>query len=257
VAALYFANRLVQLPLALFGVASAQASLPTLAEQAATRRLQEFRATLLTVLRMVACVTIPSAVGLAVLAMPIVQVCLERGAFDRASTVMTAQTLALFAVGLVAYAASKVLTGAFYALHDTTTPVRLAVEALGVNIVLALLCVGPLRVGGLALATALASSLNAWRLLRRLEERLDMPLAPNLARPILRMSVAALIMGMGCWIAWSVSQPAVQALLALPVVIIGGILLYAGSCALLGVPEPSRLLRWLVTLRSPRPSGSG
>jgi len=235
----------VQLPLALFGIAFAQASLPELSEQAATKDLETFRSTLLSVLRMVAFVTIPAAVGLVVLASPIVQVCFERGAFDRASTVMTAQVLGLFAIGLVAYAASKVLTGAFYALKDTRTPVRLAIEALAVNVVLAVWLLKPLRVGGLALATALASSLNAWRLLRILEHRLDTPLASALVTPLGRMGLAALIMGIGCWIAWEGMQAILMPLAGLPLVIVGGMIVYGASCRVIRVEELSLVLRWL------------
>jgi len=254
VAALYFANRLVQLPLALFGVASAQASLPALSEQAAAQDLARFRSTLLAVLRMVAFVTIPAACGLAALALPIVQVCFERGAFDRSSTVMTAQVLGLFAIGLLAYAASKVLTGAFYALKDTRTPVRLAIEALVVNVVLAVLCLPPLRVGGLALATALASSLNAWRLLRTLERRLDEPLASALVMPLGRMGLAALIMGIGCWIAWEWIAEILMPLVGLPLVIVGGMIVYGLSCHVIRVEELSIALRWLARPSRTQPS---
>ena len=245
VAALYFANRLVQLPLALFATASAQASLPTLSEQAAVKDLHTFRATVLSLLRIVACESLPAAVGLIVLAPPIVRVCFERGAFDRQATVMTAQTVGFLAIGLVAYAASKVLSGAFYALHDTRTPVRLAIHALLVNMALAVMFIGPLRVGGLALATALSSSLNAWRLLRNLEQRLDMPLVPTLVNPMLRMGLAALIMGIGCLAAWGAVGVRMAPLAGLPLVIVGGILIYCLSCRLLGVAELSTVLQWL------------
>jgi len=256
VAALYFANRLVQLPLALFGIASAQASLPTLSEQAAIRDLAAFRSTLLSVLRMVAFVTIPAAIGLVVLAPPIVQVCLERGAFDRHSTAMTAQALSLFAVGLLAYAASKVLTGAFYALQDTRTPVRLAVEALLVNMALAVCLIGPLRVGGLALATALSSSLNAWRLLRKLEQRLAVPLGSSLVVSLVRMSLAALVMGIGCALAWTGVGKTLLPLVGLPLVIVGGIIVYGVSCYLFRVAELTTAFRWLVRPFMTQPSSS-
>jgi len=256
VAALYFANRLVQLPLALFGVASAQASLPTLSEQAATQELAAFRSTVLSVLRMVAFVTLPAAVGLIVLAHPIVQVCLERGAFDEQSTRMTAQTLSYFSVGLLAYAASKVLSHAFYALQDTRTPVKLAVEALVVNVVLAVAFLGPLRVGGLALATALASHLNAWRLLRALEQRLGASLLPTLLTPLARISLASLVMGIGCWVVWKGATQAITPLVGLPLVITSGILLYGTSCAAIRVAELFTALRWLARSLGIQPSSS-
>lgn len=246
VAALYFANRLVQLPLALFATASAQASLPTLSERAAVKDLQAFRATVVVLLRVVAFESVPAAVGLTVLATPIVRVCFERGAFDRSATLMTARTLSLLAIGLLAYAAGKILSGAFYALHDTRTPVRLAIQALVINMALAVAFITPLGVGGLALATALSSSLNAWRLLTSLERRLGLPLAPSLISPVLRIGAAALIMGLVCWVVplgWTTRMTPLAELL---LVIVGGILVYGVGCRLLGVAEVSTVIRWLV-----------
>ena len=259
IAALYFANRLVQLPLALFATASAQASLPTLSEQAAVKDFQTFRATVLSLLRLVAFESLPAAVGLIVLAPSIVRICFERGAFDRAATLMTAQTLSCLAIGLVAYAASKVLSGAFYALHDTRTPVRLAIQAFALNMLFAVFLIGPLRVGGLALATALSSSINAWRLIKALEWRLDMPLLPNLVKPVGRMGVAAGLMGVAAWGMWALigarlpaataAQAGLPAAAGLSVVILGSLGVYGASCWILRVGELRSLLKWLPAFR--------
>lgn len=254
VAALYFANRLVQLPLALFATASAQASLPMLSERAAVKDLATFRATMLSVLRMVLFESLPAAVGLLVLAGPIIQVCFQRGAFDRYSTLMTAQVLGCFALGLLAYAANKVLTSAFYAMKDTRTPVRLAAQALGVNVVLACGFLWPLHAAGLALATALSNSLNSWRLMRALERRLGAPLLSELLPPLSRMGSAALLMGLACWSAWRGLDGRAAPAVGLSLVIGIGMLVYGAACRLLRVEEASSILRWLTRLRSRRPS---
>lgn len=254
VASLYFANRLVQLPLALFATASSQASLPLLAERAAVNDFATFRTTVLSVLRVVAFESVPAAVGLFVLAEPIVRICFERGAFSHGATLMTAHTLRLCAVGLLGYAASKVLTGAFYALHDTRTPVRLAVQALILNMALALILVRPLQVGGLALATAISSSVNAWRLLAALERRIGSTLRADLLGAMGRIVPAALVMGLACWaLAALLIRPQHQAA-SLLVVIVGGIIVYGSSCALLRVPELATGLRWLTRMTQPSSS---
>jgi len=245
VAALYFSNRLIQLPLALFATASAQASLPHLSERAAAKDLRTFRATVVTVLRMVMFESLPASVGLVVLATPIVRVCFERGAFDRASTLMTATTLGYFALGLIAYSASRVLTGAFYALGDTRTPVRLAGEAFGLNVILALALMWPLKVGGLALATACSSLWNAWRLLRVLERRLDGPLGAPLMKPMRRMGLASAIMGVVCWAGWRGLARVSHPVIGLGAVIGGGLAVYGVSCAWLRIPELVPIARWL------------
>lgn len=251
VAALYFANRLVQLPLALFGTAAAQASLPSLAEQAATGDLAAFRATLLSVLRMVGFIILPSAVGLIVLAFPIVGGLFERGAFDHRSTVMTVQALSGYSLGLLAYALSKVLTGAFYALKDTRTPVRLAMEALSFEVLVSLALMWPLKVAGLALAAALGNSLNAYRLLRQLEQRLDTPLLRLVRGAWRRILAASLVMGAACRLLWSLGGFAARPVLGLAVVIPLGVACYLLACRVMGVAELSTALRWL---RRPNPS---
>ena len=245
VAALYFANRLVQLPMALFGTASAQASLPSLAEQAARQDLKAFSATLLSVLRMVGFVIMPATAGLIALAFPIVEALLEHGAFDHRSTVMTAQALDCYALGLLAYSASKVLTGAFYALQDTRTPVRLAAEALVVNVLLSVALMWPLRLNGLALAAAISNTLNAVRLTHRLERRLDRPLLAPLGKLLQPIATASLVMGLGCWGAHRLIGEALPSWLTVLLVIALGALLYPLTCRLLRVRELTTAIRWL------------
>ena len=245
VAALYFANRLLQLPLALFGTATAQASLPVLSELAARGDTAAFRRTLLSVLRMIAFVMVPSSVGLIVLAYPIVGGLFERGAFDHAATIMTAQALICYAFGLLAYAAAKVLSGAFYALQDTRTPVRLAVEAVAVNLLLSVALMGPLRVNGLAVAASLANGLNAYRLMCAMERRLDTPLLVPTLRAMRPMALAALLMGLGCWGLWRLVGFDVRPWVGLPVVIGLGLVFYAGACQAVGVGELAEIVTWL------------
>lgn len=252
VAALYFANRLVQLPLALFGTASAQASLPSLSEQAAHNDLKGFHATLLSVIRMVGFVILPASLGLMVLAFPIVGGLFERGAFDHRATVMTAQALICYCPGLLAYSMSKVLTGAFYALHDTATPVRLAAEALVLNLLASLALMWPLHVAGLALAAAITNSANAYRLIRCLERRLAAPLLSPILGPLGRMLAASLVMAAGCQLIWTAGQFTVHPLIGLPVTILLGLPLYAGACAAFRVRELTTALQWLSRLPIPQ-----
>lgn len=246
VAAIFFANRFVQLPLALFGTAAAQASLPSLAEHAQDRRA--FSDILLSVLRMVGFVILPSAVGLAVLAYPIVHGLIEGGAFDAQASRMTSQALMFYAFGLWAFAMNKVLTGAFYALRDTRTPVWLAAETVAINLVLCLVLMRPLQVGGLALAAALSNTVNAFRLLRRMERCVERPLLQPLAGPWLRMTGAALLMGAGCDLLWRWGGWESHPWIGLPVVIVVGALVYALACRCFKVQELETVWRWLRTL---------
>ncbi len=246
VSALYYASRLVQLPMALFGTASAQASLPALSDQAAREDWGAFRNTLLGVIRMVGFVILPSAVGLIVLGGPIVSVLFERGAFDRHSTLMTTQALACYALGLWAYSASKVVTGAFYALHDTRTPVRLAAEAVAINFVLSLLLMGPLKLAGLALAASFSNILNAHRLLRRLEARLAQPLIRPLYAPLGRIGAAALVMGGACVGLRMAFGDGIRTILGLSAALGMSGLVYLLSVWAFRVPELATFQRWVL-----------
>jgi putative peptidoglycan lipid II flippase len=164
---------------------------------------------------------------------------------------MTAQALICYCPGLLAYSLSKVLTGAFYALHDTWTPVRLAVEALVLNLLASLVLMWPLQVGGLALAAAITNSANAYRLTRCLERRLAAPLLTPILGPLGRILAASLVMAAGCQIVWTAGQFASRPLLGLPVTIILGLVIYGGACAVLRVQELSTALQWLSRLPTP------
>jgi len=245
VAALYFSNRLVQLPLALFGNTFAQASLPSLAEQAAQNDVHGFTSTVLSVVRVVGFIVIPSAIGLMVLAFPIVGGLFERGAFDHHATIMTAQTLIWYSCGLLAYSLSNVLTGAFYALRDTWTPVKLSIEALLVNIVFSIGLMWPMHVSGLALAAAIANTYNAFRLVQRMERRLGTPVLRPLGQSFSRVFAASCVMGIGSWVSWQYVGSHLTPWVGLLLVVVCSVLLYTGACILCRVPELSSVLRWL------------
>jgi putative peptidoglycan lipid II flippase len=160
VAYLNYAMRLIQFPLGLFGVAVATAILPTLSSHATLGEQAAFRQTTLFGLRLVFFITVPSMVGLIILRDPIVQVLFQHGAFDAQAAAGTASALMAYSLGLWAFAGVRVVVQAFYALQDTRTPVRAAVTAMGINIALNLLLMGPLRHTGLALATSISSIIN-------------------------------------------------------------------------------------------------
>jgi len=169
---LYYADRLVEFPLGVFGIAIATAVLPTLAEQAATGNPAALRKTQSFALRLATFISLPAAVGLFVLREPMVRVLYQRGEFGPVETAQTAWALGFYALGLVGFASVKIGAQAFYAVGDTRTPVKVAVGAMVLNSMLGISLAFPLRHGGLALATscsAIANSLAlAWLLRRRL-----------------------------------------------------------------------------------------
>ncbi|MDR3628839.1 MAG: murein biosynthesis integral membrane protein MurJ [Desulfocapsaceae bacterium] len=120
---LNYAFRLVQLPIGLFGVAFSIAAIPVMARHAAQNDMQGMRETLVSSLTMVFCLTIPASAGLILLSEPIIRFIFERGAFTGFDTAATAQALSLYALGLFAYSANKILVPVFYALNNTKYPV--------------------------------------------------------------------------------------------------------------------------------------
>jgi len=234
VAALYYANRLFQFPLAIVGTALAQASLPLFSLQALEESPEALKTSITALLKVAIFLAIPAMVGLVVLGEPIVAVLFERGEFDAYSTAITARALVWYATGLVAYMAVRILTNGCYALRDTVTPVRAALAALVVNVGLNLALMRPLGVGGLALATSVASAVNATLLFQHLARRLgpfDGRALWGFARRVL---YAAAGMGIFCGVAAWMGEPFLGGLsawgrgLALLALIVGGIGVFAG-----------------------------
>ena len=197
---LNYGNRLVQFPLGLFGIALGTAILPTLSRQAVEGDLNRLKDTFSMGLRLVLFVSMPAMIGLMILGEPIIQLLFQRGEFGYSATVGSAQALFYYAVGLCAYAGVKVTVPVFYALQDTKTPVKISIIAMTVNIFLNLILMGPLKHGGLALATALSSMLNMGWLLITLRKRLGNLGGRMVLASFVRIALASALMGLLCWL---------------------------------------------------------
>ena len=162
---LYYADRLSQFPLGIFGVAIATVILPHLSQQYVNSDERRFSASVDWGLRLVLLVACPAALGLAMLATPLMLTLLQYGHFTANDAQMAAAALLAFAPGLAAFMLVKVLITGFYARQDTRTPVRISLWVIGCNIALSLLLLKPLAHVGLALATSLSAWLNVVLLL--------------------------------------------------------------------------------------------
>ncbi len=194
---LYFANRLVQLPLGVFGVAIAAATLPTLSKLRSQGRMDAFRATLSYSLRQTLAVAIPAGVGLIVLRGPIVALIYEGGKFGPEATRIVSAVLMFYSLGLFAYAATQVLVRAFLALQDTKTPMRISIATTGLNLGLNILLGIALGMAarGFALATAISATCNLALLAVVLRRRLGPIEGRGMLLSIGRIAAAALGMG--------------------------------------------------------------
>ncbi len=203
IAYLYYAMRFVHFPLGIFGVAIATAVLPTMSTQAARREMTEFRETLSFGLRLVFFIMFPAMAGLITLRVPIVNLLLQHGHFDRASTLGVAFALLCYAVGLWAFAGVRIVVQAFYALQDTRTPVVIALVSFCSNIVLIAFFVfkTPLAHGGLALAVSFAAMLNISLLTVQLRKKIGRIDASRILRSLLKIIPASLVISViGWWI---------------------------------------------------------
>ena len=191
---LYYADRVVQLPLGVIGVAIGTALLPTLSRQVAGKDGDAAYNSQNRAIEYALLLTLPAAAALMVIATPIVHVLFERAAFDARATTMTAGVLAAYAIGLPAFVLVKVLAPGYFARKDTRAPVRAAVWALAVNVVLNLLFMKPFGVVGIALASALSAWLNAALLAKGLYVRRYFRPDRLLRRRVPRMLLASMAM---------------------------------------------------------------
>ncbi|HZS84819.1 MAG TPA: murein biosynthesis integral membrane protein MurJ [Stellaceae bacterium] len=210
---LYYADRLNQLPLGVVGIAVGTAILPSLSRQIRTDEAGAARHTQNRGIELALLLTLPAAVALAVAARPILAI-FERGHFDAAAAAATAPALAAYAAGLPAFVLVKVLVPAFFARHDTATPVKIGILAMGANIALtagaALLLAAPEAHIGVALATSAAGWVNALTMAAILRRRGHLALDARARRCLPRILLAALGMGAVLLVAERLLAPALE-----------------------------------------------
>ncbi|SDO26668.1 murein biosynthesis integral membrane protein MurJ [Vreelandella arcis] len=158
---LYYSDRLVELPLGVFGVAIGTVILPALSKRHAEQSSAHFAAMLDWAIRLVLLLGLPAALALAVLAEPLLITLFHYGAMTDTDIQMAAMSLRAYAFGLVAFMLIKVLAPGFFARQNTVTPVKVGIFAMVANMVFNLILIWPLAHAGLALATALSAFLNA------------------------------------------------------------------------------------------------
>ena len=247
---LYYADRLVEFPQGVFGIAIATAVLPTLSEHAARRDTEAVRHTLSFALRLAAFIGLPAAIGLWVLREPIVRLLYQRGQFGPTEAAGTAAAVGFYALGLVGWGGAKIGAQAFYALGDTRTPVKVAVGSMALNSLLALAFVWPLAHAGLALASAVAGTANAVLLIGLLRRRLGAAPRGETGRAWGRIVAGSLVLAVFLGVAGRLWPPPVGRTLEaawLGAMILGAVGIYAAMHATLGSEEAR--LAWTILRR--------
>ncbi len=253
---LYYADRVMEFPLGVFGIALASASLPSMSRQAAAGDTRGVAVTLNFALRLAVYVSLPSTVGLVILSAPITRVLFERGRFGPEATAATAAALVWYAAGLVGFAGARIAAQAFYAIAEPATAVRLGVLAILANLAAAFALMPPLGHAGLAAASSLGAYVNLFGLLWAARLRFGPLGGRALLASTVRTALACLPLAVWCLLALDVQQrldlhTTARGATWLAVTTAVGAVAFWATSALLGSPERVALLG-LMRRRRPR-----
>ncbi len=237
---LYYADRLLEFPLGLFGIGIATVILPSLSKLHSKNNPAEFSATLDWGIRVISLFGWPALAGLMVLAQPIIMVLFMRGEFDQQTVLQVSMALFAYLSGLLSFMFIKILAPGYYARQDTKTPVKIGIIAMVANMIFNLMLAPFIGYVGLALATSLSATLNAWLLYRGLKSQGVYQLSTNtlmfIGKLVLSAGVMALVVyqlssNFDVWLAMNFLKQVEQ----LTLCIIAGIASYLIMIILLGV----------------------
>lgn len=236
---LYYADRLMEFPAGLLGAALGTVLLPSLARCHASENRQEFSALLDWGLRLTLMLTLPAALALAILAVPLLATLFQHGAFTGDDVLQTRSALVAYSVGLTGLILVKILAPGFYARQDIRTPVKIALITLLATQAMNLAFVGWLRHAGLALSIGLASCLNAALLYRGLRHADAYRPAPGWLGFGMKLLLALLVLATVLWVASGSERDWLdmsfgQRLVKLAWIVVAGIMSYFTTLALLG-----------------------
>lgn len=253
VTALYLANRLVELPLGVFAIAVATVAFPNLSLLASSNDHAGLSRVYGEGVRLILAITVPAAVGLAVLAEPVLGLLFEWGRFSAMDVRQTAPILLVFSAALPFYGLATIATRGFHALKDTRTPVRIAVISFLVNLLLSLALMFPLGTLGLALANLASAAVQAILLAMLLPQVWPSYAGARVIGGLVRIVAAAVVMGVATWGLWvGVQQLGIEAklqdTLAVCVVIPVCAVLYFGVLWLTGYEDRRDLLNLILRL---------
>ena len=240
--AIRLALPLMLMPQAAIAQSIAIAALPTFSAQVARGELHEMRASLAATMRGVVFLALPASVGLVMLRTPVVSLLFERQAFTGASTALVAWALLWYGIGLVGHSVVEIVSRAFYALHDTRTPVIVGVAAMTLNLVFSIMFsasfvkVGWAPHGGLALANSLATALEMIGLLYLMRRALNGLHGVDIIKGALQAALASAGMGLFLWV-WIRYSIDLSSLVVVAVGLGGGALIYGGLLLLQKVRE--------------------
>ncbi|MDR1695721.1 MAG: murein biosynthesis integral membrane protein MurJ [Endomicrobium sp.] len=240
ITALYYSNRLMQLPLAIFGLAFASVSLPAMSKAYAQKDIAALKDSLNYSVRFAVFTIMPAAAGLIAIGLPAVRLLFEHGKFDYAASLMTSSALFYYSLGLPAYAMAKIFANAFYSFQDTKTPVKAAMWAMFLHVILCVILMYPMEVGGLALATSAASYFNVLILVIYLRKRIGKIGLKKILFSSLKSFAAAVLTAVAAFYACKISP---ILFISVPAAIISGAAVFFVSAKILKAEELGAFMR--------------
>jgi putative peptidoglycan lipid II flippase len=245
---LYYSDRLMELPLGVFGIAIATVILPSLSRKHATQSGQEFSQTLDWAVRMVLLIGLPAALALIALAGPLLVTLFQYGAFSAHDVERASVSLQAYGLGLLGFMLVKVLAPGYFARQDTKTPVKVGIKSMVANMVLNLALIVPFAHVGLALATSLSAALNAGLLWFGLQR--DGVYQPQkgwllflvrlaVASALMLMSILWLNKDLAQWLVWGWQQRTLH----LSLLVVVGMGAYFGALLIMGLRPKDFLTR--------------
>lgn len=245
ISAVYYANRIIQLPMGVFGVALASAVLPTLSSFSAQKDTVRLRETLVFAVQNILFIMAPVSVITMVLSGPIIRILFERGAFDQYSTAITSSALFFYAIGLFAFGGIKILVSAFHAMQDTKTPVKIAAGCLLINAALNFLLMWSMKVAGIALASSIGAVVNFFLLLWFMNKKIG-GLLDGLRAFSLKIIVSAFLAGLMTRWMWYMCSGWWNDIVCLVCVPAFGTAVYAAACYVFEVSQARKAAAWIL-----------
>lgn len=248
---LYYADRIVELPMGVFVIAVATAVLPSMSEHAVKEDWSGFKESLSFAIRLVNFITIPATVGIIALGTPIIAMLFQRGEFGPEATKETVYALYFFSIGLAAFGGRRILVSAFYSLKDTLTPVIISCIAVGANIIFSYLLIGPLKHGGLALAASLSAIVNLLILFLILRKRMRGIGGKSIMSSAVKVIASSAPMGAGVYaisllVDWSNGGITALKLFVLSLAIAFGVTCYALFARVFRSPEMAFIISMIM-----------
>ena len=254
IAAIYYANRIIHFPLAIFAIALSSVMLPDMSTKVAEGDTEGLRLNLSFSIKGILLIMVPISIGIFILAEPLIRVLFQRGEFTTCSTQITSLALLFYSFGLVFYAGAGILRSGFYALHDTLTPVKISGICVCINAVLNVVLMFALKragiaLGGIALASSISALVNFSLLYSILKRRIGGLDIFGIKEYVLKITLASSVMGFFTSFLWQSSLFEVTPIVRLIAVIVISAFVFGIACVVFQVKELNQIIRWILRIR--------